>query len=98
MIKNIYSVYDSAAEVYGDTITELNHATAIRSFEQAVNREGSLWARHVGDFTLMHMGTFETKNGLITPNEGSVPQRVITAAEVLREGPKPEGAELPFSA
>lgn len=62
-----FSVFDSKAEVYGTPIFFPTKPLAIRAFEDQCNKPDSPIAMHPGDYTLFHIGEFDTDKGLLTP-------------------------------
>jgi hypothetical protein len=77
MKMNMYSVYDSVAEVFNKPFTEHNNASAIRVFRQALkdnpNKE---------DYGLYHIGTFLDSNGTLL---GEKVQKVITGFDLKED-------------
>lgn len=66
MIKQIYTVFDAAAQLFHQPFYTHNHATAKRSFENAVNDEHHEFSRNAMDFTLFHVGSYDEATGLHT--------------------------------
>lgn len=77
----IYSVYDSKAEAYNTPIFMRTHGEAIRSFESAVLDEKTDFHRHAEDYSLFHVGEFDTLTGNIESNVTPIP--LSRAHEVL---------------
>lgn len=65
MIKKLYTIRDNATKFY-DVITDDNDRAAIRSFTNAVNKNGTLMYANPDDFVLYSVGTFNTETGEIT--------------------------------
>lgn len=64
---NVYAVRDSKAEVYNSPFCLKNHPLAIRSFEQHCNNPQTDWSKFPEDFSLFHLGEYDTETGrLIT--------------------------------
>lgn len=57
---NIYSIYDTVAEVFNKPFTDINDATAIRSFVQSVSDQP-----HKNDYVLYNLGVFTDHDGTI---------------------------------
>ena len=74
MIKVIVSVRDKKSEVFNDIHVEINAASAIRAFEMSVKE-----APYKDDYVLYQVGTFDTNNGQVTPNE---PIQLYTGLDV----------------
>lgn len=55
----VFSVYDSKTEAFIQPFYSQAIGSAIRSFETAANEEGHDFARHGGDYTLFHLGSFD---------------------------------------
>lgn len=69
MITNLFTVFDSAAGTFLDPFVAPSIEFAIRSFREAVNKEGHQFNRFPEDFTLYHTGTFNMDTG-VTSGEG----------------------------
>lgn len=65
MKKNLYSIYDSKANYFGNPFTSVNHATAIRTFSQACEDPNSELNRHSIDFSLFFIGTYDDEVGVV---------------------------------
>lgn len=63
---NIYTVYDSKAEVYMQPFIATNDAVAQRIFQDAVNADGHHFNKFPGDFSLFGIGTFSEVTGQVT--------------------------------
>lgn len=63
MIKQIYSIYDSKAEVYSPTFTANNNGDAIRAFQNDIQKGQSMLATNPEDFTLFHLGEWDDEKG-----------------------------------
>lgn len=79
----IFSVYDKKARIYDRPFSVPSDAHAARSFQQEVNRadENNMLYQYPDDYTLYHIGDFDTEVGKITPQynlilEGSAAKRV----------------------
>jgi len=68
---NIYSVYDAKAKTFERPFILPNHPQAIRSFASEVNRKdernANMLNEYPEDYSLHHVGTFNTEDGTITP-------------------------------
>lgn len=62
---SIYSIYDTVAEVFNKPFTDINDATAKRSFIQSVKEQP-----HKNDYELYHIGDFTDHDGQITGGKG----------------------------
>lgn len=69
MKRNIYSVYDVKAELYGPTFAMKSHGEALRGFQDLVEDKQTMPGRHPGDFKLVHLGTFDDVTGFLAPVE-----------------------------
>ncbi len=63
----IYSIRDSAANVFTAPTIDLTDESAIRSFSQAVNNAGSVMNFCPSDFALYRIGTLHVEAGTIVP-------------------------------
>lgn len=71
MLRKVFAVYDSAAEVFGQPMFVPSRGVAIRSFTDEVNRadaNNQLFA-HADDFTLYHIGDYDDVKGVMIPAE-----------------------------
>lgn len=74
MIKVIVSVKDTVAEIFNDARMEVNIASALRAFNEAVKD-----SPHKDDYAMYQVGTFDTNTGVIIPNE---PVRLCSGHDV----------------
>ncbi len=63
----VFSIYDQAVEAYTPPMFFQTKGAAMRSFADAVNKEGSEFNRHAGDYTLFHIGYFDEGSGELSP-------------------------------
>lgn len=63
----IYSIRDSAANVFTAPTIDITDESAIRGFSQAVNNSGSMMNFSPSDFTLYRIGTLDVEAGTIDP-------------------------------
>lgn len=66
MVKNIYSVFDVKAELYGTLFPMKSHGEALRGFQDLCEDRNTMPGRHPGDFKLVQLGTFDDVTGLIS--------------------------------
>lgn len=59
---NVYCIHDKQAETYETPFTLPNHAYAIRSFQDAVNKD-TPYGKYPTDFELVHLGTYDQETG-----------------------------------
>ena len=77
----VFSVFDDKGGVYGNPIFVNNRAVAVRSFSDAVQAEGSNFAKHAADYKLYYLGSFDNVSGeLIKLN---VPEFVCHAPDFV---------------
>lgn len=72
---SIYSIYDTVAEVFNKPFTDINNASAIRSFTSSVQDQP-----HKNDYVLYYLGTFEDNSGEIMPAKN--PFKLLSGIEV----------------
>lgn len=60
-MKKIFTVYDSKAEAYLQPFFADTTGIATRDFEGAVNNPEHQFAKHLGDYTLFELGTFNER-------------------------------------
>ncbi len=81
-----FSVYDAAAEAYLPPMFLETKGMCIRSFADAVNEEGHAFGRHAADYTLFHIGWFDSLSGeleMITPDSMGNALQYVVRPEVL---------------
>lgn len=80
MILLVFAVYDSAVQAYMTPFFMQSRGQALRAFSDEVNKAGSAFNAHPGDFTLFHLGGFDQASGEllkeITPVSLGVAQTV----------------------
>jgi len=62
----IFSIRDNKAEAFIQPFFSPTAATAIRSFESAVNDSNTDFHKYAGDYTLFQLGEWEPNTGKIT--------------------------------
>lgn len=62
----MYSFNDSKSGRFSDPYRETNEATALRTFAEAINNNEH-FRFSPGDYSLYHVGDFDTENGKIVP-------------------------------
>lgn len=78
----IYSIYDTAAEVYGRPFIQLAHGEALRTFGRLVNDPSTEFHVKPSDFTLFYLGEYDDKTGQIDQH---APQSLGTGHEYVEE-------------
>lgn len=68
----VFTVYDSKAEAYGQPTYAQAVGAAVRAFSSAANQEGHDFQKFAGDFTLFHVGSFDQETGRFTLNDAPV--------------------------
>lgn len=66
MIHNMFTIYDSKAEAYLPPFVLPEKAMAIRSFSDCANDPTHAFYRNPGDYTLMHIGTYDDATAKIS--------------------------------
>ena len=87
MIQKLYSVYDSAAEVFSPPFVCKTLGLALRMFEDLANDRNTTVGQHPADHTLFELGEFDDGSGWIEAER--VPKKVASALEYQRETPAP---------
>lgn len=72
MIKKVFTIYDSKAELHSNPFFAVNEAIALRIFEDAVNDPQTNIYRHPSDHTLFKVGEFDDSKGTIIPMEALI--------------------------
>lgn len=83
MFKQIYSVFDKVALVYGNPFISVSKAVAVRDFANAAKDPNSAINRNPIDFSLVELGMFDDSSGLMTVH--SQPMLVAQAIDFCRE-------------
>lgn len=78
---NLYAVYDTKSESYGQLIQVRNVGVAVRSFTDACGDTNSPMAKHPGDFALYEIGTYDPDNGKLTCVEPA--KHIMSAASAV---------------
>lgn len=84
MLLSICAVRDAKSDQYGNPFFMQSIGTAIRSFDDEVNRaeENNAMYRHPEDFSLWHLGEYETKDA--TFKIMTAPKMLIQADQVKK--------------
>lgn len=77
----IVAVRDLAVEGFHRPFFVNHTAQAVRSFQDEVNNAESEIARHINDYELWDLGTFEDESGTINNN----PVRIVRAIDLKKE-------------
>lgn len=80
MITGLYAIKD-AKSTYMPCTVDVNDATAIRNFENAVRQVNSILASHPNDFALFKVGEYDNESGVISPV--FPPMQLCDAAQCL---------------
>lgn len=64
----MFAVYDAKARTYCTPFFSENVAVAIRAFAHAANDNQTDVGRFPSDFTLFHLGVFDSESGVIEPD------------------------------
>jgi len=64
----IFSIYDSKAKFYTQTIADKNSASAERNFKTAVNTSGTDFNRYPEDYQLYELAGFDPETGIVSPH------------------------------
>lgn len=67
MKHQVFAVYDAKAENFGMPIYMHNKGEALRAFTDQANDGQSMISKHPEDFTLFHLGEFESSTGIHVP-------------------------------
>lgn len=65
-IQRVVAVYDFAVEAYGRPVFVNALGEATRSFLDEVNSPDSAMSRHPADYSLFHIGEFDSSSGVLT--------------------------------
>lgn len=77
----IVSIYDKRAANYGAPMAFPTLGVAERSFGESVNDPSNIMARHPEDFSMQHLGEFDTETGVMyAKKEG--PEHLMDATQL----------------
>lgn len=85
----VYSVFDSKAGVYGQPFYSVNNESAMRDFIAAAMDKDTKIGYFPGDFTLFHLGVFNTMTGKISCSD--VMENLGTALQLLSQWKQSQG-------
>lgn len=80
----IYSIRDSATDVYAPPFVSHNNNTAMRSFGDLANDPQSSIKKHPSDYALIRVGTWDDDEGRVTPEEHTT---LAWAGDFINEPP-----------
>lgn len=78
MNTNLYTAFDTIAEIFNRPFVEVNDATAVRVFTQSLQQNPNK-----NDYVLYKIGQYNDLNGVITPTEN--PIKIISGLEIPNE-------------
>lgn len=80
MMSELFSVFDSAANMYIEPFFAPTVAFALRGFQEACQKDGHQFHKFPEDYILYHIATFEHKTGVLIP---LTPHKVAMALSFL---------------
>lgn len=83
MMLQMYSIYDSKAEVYNTPFFSKTHGEAERSFKTLTNDPKSQVNQYPEDFDLYHIGEYDDNKGITKSLD--TPKHILKAISVLRK-------------
>jgi len=87
MKQEIFAIYDSKAAQYWKPMFFDTKGIAIRSFMDSLKDTSNLITQHPEDFTLFHLGTFDTTTAkfdqLSTPNSAGLATEFVSTTTQL---------------
>lgn len=87
----MYSVYDLKAECYAQPFYADTDGVAVRMFIQACNEPEHAFFTHAEDYCLFKLGTFDAKNGMVTPV--ATPEPLMQAHQAKEVNSRPAKSE-----
>lgn len=87
----LYSVFDKKTVSFHPPIMVKHVAEATRALQLELENPKSLLARHVGDYALYLVGSFDQSSGCVLPPSHGAPQFTIEAAALLPSIPTGKG-------
>lgn len=85
MTQQLYTVYDAKAEAYLQPFATNTHGLAERMFSEMVNTQGHQFNRFPEDYTLYHIGTFDTHTALVEPGAHTP---IISGLQAVQASPQ----------
>lgn len=79
----IYSIYDSAADVFNDPFNQLTNEVALRTFRSLIYDGQSTISNTPDDFSLFCIGDFNSETGVITAR--FKPELIAEAMAIINE-------------
>jgi hypothetical protein len=81
-VQKMYAVYDVKSGLYFSPHFLQSDGVAIRSFSTACEDTQTEFNKFPEDFSLFHIGSFNTENGEIIPEQ---PKQICTASEFVKK-------------
>lgn len=78
---DLYSLKDVKAGTFGNPLTFVNRAVAIRSLSEAAQQSDSMLSKHGYDYQLYYIGEFDAISG--TLSRPDTPDFVITVGDLV---------------
>lgn len=78
----MYAVYDGKAEAFYAPFPAPNDQLAARWLEEMVNDLDTVFGKHPEDFTLYHIGFFDSKTGELAPG---LARAIAIATSLIRK-------------
>lgn len=103
MIHELIAVYDIKAQIYGKPVCAQSHASAIRSFGDAVNDQNTEYNKHPEDFILFAIGQYDDSTGNFEQDKPKELAKALALKELPDANPEkinlnPQGGNLARSA
>lgn len=83
MIFGVYAIRDAKTGFLSPTI-DSSDAVAVRNFNSAIMRSDGLMLTHCDDFSLYHIGSYDTDSAAITPLSPTV--YLASGADAMKGG------------
>lgn len=87
MIRKMFCIYDSKAELYIAPFCMKARGEAIRAFTDSVNDPGNMIGAHPADFHLFEVGEFDDEAGMVSNYEPKV--NIGNGLEFVADRPLP---------
>ena len=89
MILQVFTVYDSKVEAYFSPFFCKTRGEAIRSFTDAISDPQHQFAKHLEDYTLFHIGSYDDAKGELKPEiHSSMGKAIEFAVPQITQKPK----------
>ncbi len=83
MIYGVYAIRDLRTGYLSPTV-DVNDSSALRNFRHAASRTESLFYTHPADYQLERIGSYDTDDGILVPEDHKLIARASDFVEVTK--------------